>query len=280
MKRVHFTLAAMLSALLMTSILSVSAAEYLPSPTRPSDTTIIEGTDANGNDLTDPNLDDRLVLTPYSKKGNELKQDYKHTNFDYAMEALTWEAAEAALHEQMTPDMNPRGLTAVSVFYAHEDDDSGIITLPAHVRISVPLKYGAFCEVIRYSPKWAYAETAAVTKEPKIVLLRNFVPLSNLEEDHSDYQWVRIPSELHEDGTLSLTIDQFGSYAIITYRVNENPTEPSTDPSTPTNPTTPKPTTVPESPQTGEAERFPYGLLLLVCAGAALIVKYREKAKA
>lgn len=276
MKKPYSILAALLAAVLTLTV-PAAASSYNPSPSRPGDNQIVEGSDSNGNDLTDPNLSDRLVLTPYSKK-DELPQEYKSTNFDYAMQNLTWDAAELALHDYLTPDMNTRWLTAVSVFYAHEHGDSGYIQLPATVRIATSLKYGAYCQVIRYSPKWAFA-SAAKQEEPHIVLLRNFTPLSDTVPDHSDYQWVRVPSELHEDGTLSLTIDQYGSYAIITYVVQEEPTAP-TNPSQPTSPSTPTKPGVPESPQTGEAEHFPIaaaGLLLLACAGMVMFVKARRK---
>lgn len=278
MKKTCSVFAALLAAVLLVSV-PAAASDYNPSPSRPADNQIVAGVDANGNDLTDPNLNDRLVLTPYSKK-DELPQEYKSTNFDYAMQDLTWDAVELALHDYMTPDMNPRWLTATTVFYAHEYGDSGIVSLPANVRIATSLKYGAYCQVIRYSPKWAFA-SAAMQDEPRIVLLRNFTPLSDTVPDHSDYQWVQIPSELHEDGTLSLTIDQYGSYAIITYVVQEDPTAP-TNPSQPTSPSTPTKPGVPESPQTGEAAHFPVmavGLFLLACTGMVLFVRNQEKRK-
>lgn len=278
MKKTCSVFAALLAAVLLVSV-PAAASDYNPSPSRPADNQIVAGVDANGNDLTDPNLDDRLVLTPYSKK-DELPQEYKSTNFDYAMQNLSWDAAELALHDYLPPDMNTRWLTAVSVFYAHEYGDSGYIQLPATVRIATSLKYGAYCQVIRYSPKWAFA-SAAKQEAPHIVLLRNFTPLSDTVPDHSDYQWVRVPSELHEDGTLSLTVDQYGSYAIITYVVQEDPTAP-TNPSQPTSPSTPTKPGVPESPQTGEAAHFPVmaaALFLLACTGMVLFVRNQEKRK-
>lgn len=272
MRKTHSIFAFLLAAVLLVSV-PAAAADYNPSPSR-RDWEIIEGTDASGNDLTDPNLSDRLVLTPYQRR-EEMKQSYKRTDFEAAMNALTREAGVQALKDKLTPDMKPEYLTSAGLFYAHEENDSGFVHLPASIRFTTPLKKGDFCEVL-FFPQQTAASAAFSGAEPHIALLSSFTPLADTLG-----QWSRIPSQLHEDGTVSMTVEQYGSYAIITYVVQEEPTAP-TNPSQPTSPSTPTKPGVPESPQTGEAAHFPVmaaALFLLACTGMVLFVRNQEKRK-
>lgn len=261
------------AALLTTAIfagqlpLSASAGEYTPSPS-PDDFHIISGTDDSQNDITDI-----LVVTPYRRK-TEMIQNYKQSNFDIAVTSLSWEVAEEALSEQLSPDMNPRNLTAEVIFYAHEKDDQGIVELPADIQIPTNLRPGDFCEVLAFQPRIGFLSNHG--EAPRVMLLSNLP-----DPDHSDYEWVRIPSQLH-DGYISLTVDHFGSYAVITYHA----TEVSDDPVSPTETTAPGTAspagpTVPLSPQTGEEEELQrnYTLPLAIVAGILAAITSRRKSK-
>lgn len=272
MTQIHNTLR-LLALMLCFAVLAnlgigVFADNQSPSAFRPE---IVGDEDGDGNDLTEPPYSDILVLTPYRFR-EEMKQIYKIDNFDLAMEALTWEAAETALEEYMLPGMDPRKLTAVSVFYVHEKDDSKIIRLPAKLRITTQLTTKDYAELLAFRSR-----------------ARDNVPDEEWEAgdpDHTGYVWLRIPSTLHEDGTLSFTCENYGSFALITYHSQEStdPTTPSSEPINPSKPTSPttKPTTpgtgTPSSPQTGEASsRLLPALALLLTASAAGLLGYRKK---
>lgn len=261
-------IALLLGLFMLSSLCTAIFADNLsPSPSHP---TIVEGEDADGNDLTSPPYSDILVITPYSSK-EEMRQGYKIDNFDIALSELTWEAAEFALADYMTPDMNPRNLTAVTIFYLHEKDDSKLVKLPARIRIATTLKKSDFVQLLAFRTR---ARVSAMdTDWPE-----EWEEWEEGDPDHSGYVWLRIPSTLYEDGTLEFIGDQFGSYAIITYRTQEN-----TDPTvpTPSDPTKPsestKPTTsgggTPHSPQTGEPDSNALpaiALVLIACAAGAL----------
>lgn len=261
-KRFCFPAFLLILVIALQSPLSVFAAA-VSSPTNSGTPSIVEGTDDNGQDLLDPAISDILVITPYTKK-QEMQQEYKQDNLELAMGALTWEAAETALKDEMTPEMNPRKLTAVSVFYVHEKNDNGIVELPANIRITTPLKKGAYAKVICFAPRIGFLSAKS---EPSIVLLSSFTP------DHSDHEWVCVPSQLNDDGTISFTVDYFTSYAIITYVAQETPGT-----SDPSQPTVPGGTTIPHSPQTGEPD-MPYTSILAAALFAAAIALSRRSGK-
>lgn len=239
-------LTALLVCLATLLTLAASASGYSsPSPKPPE---VVEGEDDDGNDLTEPPFSDILKVTPYLRK-DEMRQSYKQDNFDIAMEALTWEAAEFALEPYMTPDMNPRNLTAVSVFYVHEQDDNRIVRLPARLRITTPLKPTDFVELLAFRTRARGAQEESG------------------DPDHTGYVWLRIPSTMHEDGTLEFIAEDFGSYAIITYHAQETPDPTDPDPTTPTT----KPGDTPHSPPTGEPDSSFPGLAFALLAAAAFL---------
>lgn len=271
-KPLRFMAGALLAASMLVGQCSLpaSVAAYTPSPTV-QDFQVIIAIDSEKNDVSDI-----LLVTPYTQKG-QLQQQYKQECFETAMNDLTWEAAENALKPHIDDtDFSYHNLSSEVVFYAHEKDDSGIIQLPVEIQIPTNLRPGDFCEELAYMPK---AD-------------------STTESGEVEYEWVWIPSQLH-DGYITLTVDTYTAYTILTYHVTENPdetvpTQPSEEPtssdstdptnaSTPTEATKPGTTgpTIPHSPQTGEeeSEGRNYTLPLAIVAGILAAYTSRRKSK-
>lgn len=213
------------------------AEEYVPSVT-PENATVVEATDANGNDVTD-----LLVITAYVNR--EEMQDYKVGQFDAAYEELTWDMIGVVLADTLTPEMSHRNLMVERLFYVHEKDDSGIIQLPVTVTFTTKIAKNQYCQVITY---WNGIARAA----------------------NGMHEWKRIPSTNNGDGTISVLVDHYGPYATVFYRVREdlNPEvpsgqEPELNGSETVSGTIPQ---VPHSPQTGEQS----GIQPLLLAAAVI----------
>lgn len=228
----------------------------LPSVQNPGGPEIIVAEDGSSSDVTD-----RLVATPYVRKG-DMQQIYKQQQFDLAVGALGGDRSESVLPEVLaeaiTPEMDAANLTVASLFYIHEEMDVDYVTLPAKVTLSCSLPKDAFCEVIMYMPNEHNRYTAARgTGLHLMPLSAGLRPLTSMEPGVRFGTWTWIPSVRNADGSVTLTVEEYGAYAMITYVTKENPN--------------PQPGgQVPSSPQTGE----PGGLRvigLLAVAAAVLL---------
>lgn len=214
------------------------AEDYVPSVT-PENATVVEATDAEGNDVTD-----LLVITAYVNR--EEMQDYKVELFDSAYNELTWDMIGEVLADTLTPEMSHKNLMIERLFYVHEKGDSGIVQLPVTVTFTTNITRNQYCEVITY---WDGSARAA----------------------NGMHQWKRIPSVNNGDGTITILADHYGPYATVFYRVKENPTHPE-DPGgqepelNGTETGSGMISQVPHSPQTGEQS----GIQPLLLAAAVI----------
>lgn len=210
------------------------AEDFIPSVT-PQRPVIVEAIDADGKDVTDV-----LVITPYTLR--QEMQDYKIDHFEEAYQELTWDMIGRVLADTLTEDMNPRNLTIERLFYVHEAEDRGIVKLPVTLRFTTTLSAHEYCEIITY---FESPDSSDATRTQGV------------------HQWYRIPSINNGDGTITVFVDHYGPYAIVCYRVKEQPTRPEE----PDSGSQPAPQ-VPHSPQTGERESLLW--LLLPAAGIIL----------
>lgn len=257
-----------------------------PTNNRP---TIMDAIDAFGNDIKDI-----LVITLYHLR-EEMKQGYKIENFEIAMRALTQKTIEAALKRFLLPGMNPKYLTTAMTFYVHEKDDEQIVQLPASIRISTPLSKGDYMQVLAFAPAGtngdAISGATPLASRQTVTMPSLLSSRASAEVDHSNYEWIRVPSVLYDDGSIGLYVPHYGSYAVITYRAPEDEYDDSGDDSGSSSNSdfygdgsgTTHGNKPPRSPQTGDdAEKYAkydYALFLVATAGyvAYLLIKNRKK---
>lgn len=230
--------------------LTVGASSYVPSPT-PGRPVVI---DPDG-------LTDILVVTPYRFR-SEMLQQYKIDNFEIADVALTQAAMYAALEAHVTEDMNPEYLALAAHYYVHEKEDRGIVQIPVTITVATDLDFGD-----------GYVDDvigrAAVDNT-------TFLHLIQYNEDGT---WSRVPATFRADGTFTFTVDHYGAYAIVTYRVHEGPDRPH-HPDHPGRPGHPGKPSQPQSPQTGEADPFLVPPVLAAGLLAVLVLKKLREPRA
>lgn len=238
-----------LSILILTVFYSMTvtaeAAHYVPSPTLQRPVVI----DPDG-------LTDILVVTPYRFR-QEMLQQYKIDNFEAADNVLTQDTIYEALTPHMSDDMQKEYLTVEAHYYVHEKEDRGIVQLPVTVTVATDLDFGDGYVDDAIGLTLPSGEDSGVHLEllrtlDNLHLIRtaeNSVFL-HLIQYNGDGTWTRIPATFRSDGTFTFTVDHYGAYALIGYRVHEHGDRPGH--------------TGHRSPQTGEKD--PYALVPPVLA--------------
>lgn len=152
-------------------------AKYVPSIEQKGSPEVIEAIDAEGNDVTS-----WIVVTPYSKRNtldNEKRSVFVES-YRKADSELFYELIKAS--GASLPARDASELMVTDLFNVHEFEDRGLISLPVTLTLDVGLPAHGFVAVFEYV----------------------------------DGQWQLIPATIHVDGSMTITVNQWGPFAIVT----------------------------------------------------------------
>lgn len=214
------------------------SASFVPSIEQKGSPEVNSAIDANGNDVTS-----WIVVTSYSKrstldsgKQSVFEESYRNADrnrfFDllksaYSLSARTTGPVVTLLsNTNMTnlPVHDASELVVSDLFNVHEFEDRGMIALPVTLEMSTNLPAHTFTAVFEYVGG----------------------------------QWNNAPAVVHGDGTMTLTVNQWGPYAIVTNLKQESNLVPS--------------------PQTGVESALPLVCVGIVGAAALLLVLRKRNA--
>lgn len=193
-------------------------AKFVPSIEQKGSPEVIEAIDAEGNDVTS-----WIVVTPYFKR-NTLDSEKRSVfveSYQKADSELFYELIKAS--GVSLPARDASELMVTDLFNVHEYEDRGMISLPVTLTLDAGLPVHGFVAVFEYV----------------------------------DGQWQLIPAIIHADGTMTITVSQWGPFAIVTNLKQESSTV--------------------HSPQTGvDAVNHQVGFAM-VGLGAAVLVVLRKR---
>lgn len=208
---------------LLTLILSLvgavtANAKFVPSIEQKGAPEVLEAIDAEGNDVTS-----WIVVTPYSKR-NTLDSE-KHSVFVESYQKADSERFYTLIKNSgaSLPVRDAGELVVTDLFNVHEFEDRGMISLPVTVRLDTRLPAHGFAAVFEFV----------------------------------DGQWQLIPAAIHADGSMTITVSQWGPFAIVTSLKHESSKVPS--------------------PQTGVDAVNPLVVFGMVGLGAAAVLVLRKR---
>lgn len=152
-------------------------ARFVPSIEQKGSPEVIEAIDNDGNDVTS-----WIVVTPYSKR-NTLDREKRSVFVE------SYRKADSNLFYDLIknsgaslPARDASELVVTDLFNVHEYEDRDMISLPVTLTLDAGLPAHGFVAVFEYV----------------------------------DGQWQLIPVTIHADGTMTITVSQWGPFAIVT----------------------------------------------------------------
>lgn len=203
--------------MILSLIGSVSVnAKFVPSIEQKGSPEVIEAIDAEGNDVTS-----WIVVTPYSKRNtlDSEKRSVFMESYQKADSRLFYDLLKAS--GASLPVHDASELVVTDLFNVHEFEDRGLVSLPVTLTLDTQLPARGFVAVFEYV----------------------------------NGRWQLIPAAIHADGSMTITVNQWGPFAIVTNLKQENSTV--------------------HSPQTGVDALNP--LVFFGVAAAAVLVVLRKR---
>lgn len=175
MKRILKSLAAIALVVSTMTVMAAANSNFMPSVEYKGAPEILEAIDASGKDVLS-----WVIVTPYSQR-HTLPDHHNDSFIDAYGEVDTKELYQILVNSKEKVPESAEQLVVTDLFYVHEFEDREMIENPVEVTFQTKLGPHAYVKVFEYV----------------------------------DGEWQLLPVTLHADGTISVKVNQWGPFAIV-----------------------------------------------------------------